>query len=73
MLEELEKNLQNEVDCLELRNLEVIKAIHKSQQHELQAAQKIISVPGHHHLIEKVTSTTNFSAENKVSFVRLWY
>ena len=48
MLRIIESKLQEEVNSLEIRNLEVMENVYNCHRQELEGAQKLFSIPGRH-------------------------
>ena len=48
MLKIIESKLQEEVNSLEIRNLEVMENVYNCHRQELEGAQKLFSIPGRH-------------------------
>lgn len=62
LLQEQEQRLQDDVDCLEKRNLEVMSGIYTVQHGDMEAAQKLFSIPGNYS-----TSLTTISSSDIAS------
>lgn len=63
----MEKRLQDEVNYLERRNLEVMDKIYHTQHLELEAAQKLFSIPGNHSTILGSSSSDLLLSRNASS------
>ena len=48
MLRIIESKLQEEINSLELRNLEVMENVYNCHRQELERAHKLFSIPGRH-------------------------
>ena len=70
MLRIIESKLQEEINSLELRNLEVMENVYSCHRQELEGAQKLFSIPGRHSTPIKagssVSSLHTSSSQSKV-------
>ena len=70
MLRIIESKLQEEINSLELRNLEVMENVYNCHCQELEGAQKLFSIPGRHSTPIKagssVSSLHTSSSQSKV-------
>lgn len=69
MLKEVEINLQQEVNELEQRNLQLMEVLYKSHKSELEVSHKLFTIPRQHSELlfnsETNTQHTKFNSESR--------
>ena len=64
MLKDIERNLQQEVNELEQRNLQLMEVLYKNHKRELEVSHKLFAVPRQHSgLLFNTGETSTYNAD----------